>query len=93
MDPYFVVDPNSRLNWQHDWSLWLAEGDSITARQWAITPLNNTTPETPTLTNATSEIVFVEGLQVGKIYHLSERVTTLNGVIGERTIVLRCDQT
>lgn len=93
MGPYFLVPPSGRLNWQHDWTDWLAEGDSITSRQWSITPLNNTTPESPTLTNATSAIVFVEGLLRGKIYHLSERVNTLNGLTDERTIVLRCDPT
>lgn len=91
---YVLADPDSVLNWSHDWATdWLAEGDTIASRQWSIMPLNGTSPETPTLTNDTADIVFVSGLQAGKVYHLTEHVVTTAGVEDERTIVLRCDDT
>jgi hypothetical protein len=95
--PYILVDPSSRLNWSHDWEdpldPWLAEGDTITSRLWTITPLNNTTPETPVLSNTTSDIVFVEGLLPGRVYHLTEHVVTASGLEDDRTIVIRCEDT
>jgi hypothetical protein len=90
---YVLADPSSKLNFSHDWVTdgWLAVGDTIASRLWTITPLNNTTPETPVLTGATTDVVFVQGLMAGKIYHLVERVTTAAGVIDDRTIVIRCE--
>ena len=97
MARYLLVDPSSKLNFENDWdeegNSWLAEGDTIASRQWSISPLNGTSPETPTLTGDTTDIVFVEGMQAGKVYHLTEHVVTTAGVDDERTIVLRCDDT
>ena len=84
---YFLCDPQSRLNWQHDWSDWLEQGDSITSRQWLIEPTG------PTLTGATSDVVFVEDLEFGKIYRLTERIVTSHGLEDDQTIVIRCAQT
>jgi hypothetical protein len=89
---YVLADPNSKLDFAHDWTQWLADGDTITSRQWSITPLNNTSPETPILAGDTTDTCFVEGLEAGKIYHLVERVVTAAGVEDDRTIVIRCEQ-
>lgn len=93
---YVLADPDGSLDWAHDWTDWLAVGsppDTISSRQWSITPLNGTSPETPTLVGATTDTVFVSGMQVGKIYHLTEQVTTAAGVVDQRTIVIRCEET
>lgn len=89
---YRLVDPDAQLNWSHDWGPYLADGESITSRQWTITPLNGTSAETPTLSGDTSDTVVATGFQAGKIYHLSEIITTDVGNTDERTIVLRCEQ-
>ena len=86
---YRLMDPSSVLDWQHDWSSFLAEGDSISSRQWSISPLNGTTPETPTLANDTTATVTVSGLEAGKVYRLVEHIVTANGIEAERSIVLR----
>jgi streptogramin lyase len=92
--PYVLVDPSSVLNWSNDWATeWLADGDTIASRQWSIEPLNGTSPETPTLTNDTNDVVFVSGLQTGKIYRLTEHVVTVAGLEDDRSIMLRCDDT
>ncbi len=88
---YRLMDPQSVLDWQHDWAAFLAQGDSISTRQWSITPLNGTTPETPSLTNATGAVVTVAGLLAGKVYRLTEHIVTANGIEADRTITLRCD--
>jgi hypothetical protein len=90
---YYLVDPNDRLDWAHDWEDFLSVGDSIASRIWTIRPMNEGTPSTPVLANSTGAIVVVSGLIAGRVYHLSEKITTANGLIGERTIVLRCDET
>lgn len=95
--PYLLVDPSSRLNWSHNWEdpldPWLADGDTIASRQWTISPLNAGSPETPVLSNDTSDIVFVSGLQAGRVYRLTEHVVTAAGLEDDRTLVLRCDET
>lgn len=90
---YVLADPSSKLNFTHNWADWLAVGDSIASRQWSISPLNNTTPETPILTGDTTDIVFVEGFEVGKVYRLVEHVVTTAGVEDDRMIVIRCEET
>lgn len=90
-DAYQLIDPQSVLDFQHDWTDWLASGDSISSRQWTIAPLNGTTPETPSLSNSTSAAVTVSGCQAGKVYRLTEHVVTANGIEADRTITLRCE--
>ena len=91
--PYFLVDPESRTSWSHDWTDYLSEGETISSRIWTISTINPGSPATPILSNATSDVVFVEGMAAGHVYRLLERVTTSNGVIDDRSIVLRCDDT
>jgi hypothetical protein len=93
MTNYVLVDPSSKLDWSHDWSDWLAQGDSIVMRQWSISPIHPGTPLTPALTGDTTPIVFVEGMMAGNVYRLTEQVTTLAGLVDERTIVIRCEDT
>jgi hypothetical protein len=97
---YILADPSSTLNYSFDWATaWLPSGvggsptDTIASRQWIISPLNGTSPETPTLTGDTTDIVFVEGLLPGRVYRLVEEVLTAAGVRDQRSIVLRCDET
>jgi hypothetical protein len=94
---YLLVDPNSKLNFSFDWTDWLASGssgsptDTIASRQWSISPSGGS-PQ-PTLTGDTTDVVFVEGLEAGKIYALTEHVVTAAGIEDDRTIVLRCEET
>lgn len=80
---YYLQDPDEKLDWQHDWSAWLGAGDSIASRQWTISPTG------PTLTNDTTAAVTVTGMTRGQVYRLAEKVTTANGIIGERSVVIR----
>ena len=83
-----LIDPAARLNFSNDWETdWLVEGDTISSRQWTILPAG------PTLTNDSSDTVFVEGCEFGMIYHLTEHVVTASGLEDDRTIVLLCQHT
>ena len=90
---YFLVDPSSRYSWSHSWDEFLGEGESISTRLWSISPLHKDDPTTPTLANATDDVVFVSGMRAGNIYYLKETITTNASVIAEQTITLRCDNT
>lgn len=91
---YQLIDPDSRLDFQFNWTDWLESSSPaqvIDTRQWSIAPLNGTSPETPALTNDTTATVTVRGMQAGKVYRLTEHITTTAGLEDDRTIVLRCD--
>lgn len=82
-----IQDPSDRLDWQHDWSDFLASGDTIASRQWTIDPDNSPT----LLSSATSAKVYVAGLTAGVVYRLSEKIVTAAGVEGERSLTIRCE--
>lgn len=90
MSDYQLIDPQSSLDFKHDWSDFLADGDSVASQQWTIAPLNDGSPTTPTLTNATAASVTVSGCEAGKVYHLTEHIVTAV-VEADRTIVIRCE--
>jgi hypothetical protein len=90
MAAYFLVAPGSKTSWSHDWDDFLAESETIDSRVWSITP--DVGSPSPTLSNETSDVVFVEGFEAGMVYHLTEAIVTSNGVRDSKTIALRCDQ-
>lgn len=93
---YVLADPSSKLNFSHDWETlgWLADGDSISSRQWSITMHEGGgSPNAPVLFGDTDDIVYVSGMLPGYIYHLTESVVTSAGIEDQRSIVIRCDQT
>ena len=81
------------LNMEHDWSPFLAEGETVDSQEWIISPMHPGSPTTPIVSNETSDVVFVEGMLVGMVYRLKERITTSNGRAMVRPITLRCDET
>ena len=89
---FVTQDPDNAADWANDWTEFLGTNDTITGRQWSISPLHNTTPETPALTNDTTSQVRVSGLQVGKVYRLVERISLLSGQTMDQVIVIRCEQ-
>jgi hypothetical protein len=89
---YLLADPDSKLTYAFDWSDWLADGDAISTHLWSIAPSNGDSPETPTLTNSTSATVTVEGFELGRVYRLTDHVTTDAGLEDDRSLLIRCDQ-
>lgn len=88
MGRFKTQDPTENLDWSNDWTDFLADGDAIASRLWTIDP-----DESPTLlTDTTTSAVKVTGLTAGVVYRLSEAITTNNGVVGERSIVIRCEE-
>ena len=70
--PYKVMDPSDDLNWSHDWTDFLASGETISTRLWTISPDSSPT----LLSNPTAAAVHVAGLAAGTVYLLSEKIIT-----------------
>ena len=87
----YLKDPGSKLDWQHDWSGWLASGETIATSQWTVEPAGLTL--SAPMATASTTTVWVEGGTVGQVYRLVNRITTSAGRIEERTVVIRVEQT
>lgn len=83
-----LQDPSDTLNYRHDWSDFLAEGESIASRVWSIDPDGSPS----VLSNTTSESVTVSGLAKGKVYLLTEQITTSIGNVAQRSFPIRCEE-
>ena len=88
MSNHVTQDPDATaVDYQLDWSAYLASGDSIVSRLWTINP-----DESPSLlSQITSATVFVGQLVLGVVYELTEKITTANGVTDQRGITIRCE--
>ena len=75
--------PDEKLEYQFDWTDWLASGETIDTRAWTIDPVG------PTLADIATAVVTVSGLEFGKIYRLQEAITTSLDQIGVRAITIR----
>lgn len=82
-------DPNGVEYYDIEWEDWL-NGATISASTWSIVPSG------PVLTNPTSGAtitgVYVTGGTLGKMYSLTNRLTSGAGEVADRTIILRCGE-
>lgn len=88
----FVKDPDEVIDYQHNWSTnYLASGEDISTSVWAVTPTGSLTidSESETITTAT---VFVSGGTRGKVYRLTNKITTTASRTAERTITVRVEE-
>jgi hypothetical protein len=98
--PYYVIDPDERLDFTFDWASFLADAgsppDVIAQSSFAIASLEAYSPTGPSLSGTTSDTtsatVFVANARVGAIYRLTNRIVTGAGRIAERSISLRCEE-
>ncbi len=96
MTEQFLKDPDAILDYVIDWSVsYLLSGEQITASSWFILPQGaandlaiDTTP--PPVSGVTT--VFVSGGIAGKIYQLTNRITTDQGRTDERSITIRVEE-
>ena len=87
MSDSFIKDPAALLDYSWDWSAWLAEVDDT------ITPANVSVPDgltavgSPTVTD-TAVTQRVSGGVVDGAYTLVCQITTVGGLVDERSIYL-----
>ena len=87
--PFKLQDPSDKLVWSHDWTKFLASGDSVSSRVWTLDP--DSSPSK--LTNETTANVTIDNLVAGTVYRLQEKITTANGEDAERSLTIRCEDT
>jgi len=84
MTSSFSKDPDARLNYGIDWAAWLSE-DTIAESVW-IVPAGLTSDGDSSTVTATS--VVLAGGTAGQQYRVTNRVTTGEGLIDDRSITI-----
>ena len=87
MTNVFDKDPNAVLDYQWDWSDWLAVGETISTAVFTVPTGLVLSSQSNTTTTAT---VFLSGGTVGDGYQVTLRITTNQGRTEDRSIYLRC---
>lgn len=82
-----IHDPQARLDYEWDWSNWLADGETILNHLVTVTPPDEMLIDTDT---ATSETVtaWVHGGVLGRSYQLTCHIVTTDGREDDRKFVL-----
>ena len=96
MAEQFLKDPAAVIDYSIDWSVaYLASGELITASSWFILPqgaVNDLGIDHIPLPIAGMTTVFVTGGIAGKIYQLTNRITTDQGRSDDRSITIRIEE-
>ena len=69
--------PGATLDFQQDWSDWLASGDTIASSSWSVETGLTVDSESDTTTTATAVI---SGGTAGKVYKVENSIVTANGL-------------
>jgi hypothetical protein len=80
-------DPNATLDYQIDWSNWLATGESIVSAVWTVTGATLTT----SVATAKAATVWLSGGTVGTLISATCRITTDSAPVAridDRTLLL-----
>jgi hypothetical protein len=84
---YIQKDPQATLDYSVDWSDWLVGADTISTSTWVIqTYTGDTAPIVNTAQSVANGIatIYVRGGTEGKIYRITNRITTGSGLTDER---------
>jgi hypothetical protein len=79
-------DPAARLDYEISWADWLAPGDRITASIWSI---DGGTIEDASVFTDTAAQVWISGGTPGETITLTNEITTTQGRIDQRTLLIR----
>lgn len=87
----WIKDPDATLDWVFDWATWLRSGETIATSTWTVSAgivLESSGIYAPTNTVSTAT-AWLSGGSPGEPYILSNKVTTNQGRIDERSITIR----
>lgn len=85
----FTKDPDAKLDYTWDWSLWLPNGDTILTSAFTPSPGITVNSSSNTTTNST---VWLSGGTEGQSYTVTNEITTVQGRIDDRTITIRIQE-
>jgi hypothetical protein len=86
----FIKDPDARLDYQWDWSGWLAAGDVIASHE-IIVDQGDVTFDTDSHDDQTVT-AWIEGGTIGTRAKVTARITTAQGRVDDRTIGLKIQE-
>lgn len=80
-------DPDAVLDYQIDWSDWLADGESIAASEWIVVGATIDSEES----TATVSTAWLSGGVAGSLIALTNRITTDNvpARVDDRTLIIK----
>lgn len=82
----FIKDPNAVLDYESDWTVWLATSETITTSTWPVVPTGITKDsDSNTTTTAT---IWLSGGTAGEDYRCTNRIVTNQGRTNERSILI-----
>ncbi|MEU3052264.1 phage fiber-tail adaptor protein [Streptomyces griseus] len=81
-----LKDPDATLDWIFDWSAWLVPNERIDASVMTTSP--GITLESSNFSDSTAT-AWVSGGSEGRVYQVSNKITTNHGRIDERSITIR----
>ena len=81
----FVKDPDSTLDYQVDWSDWMAESDTIADSAWTVPDGITKASDTYDATTAT---IWLSGGSAGSSYEVVNRITTQDSRVDERALMI-----
>ncbi len=82
-------DPAATLDYQVDWSAWLADGETLTPEITVSDGITlNPNGKTTTVENGRKATFWLAGGTAGEVYSIGFRITTSAGRVDERTIKL-----
>lgn len=85
----FKKDPDAVLDYQWDWSDWLATGDTISS--YTVTPDTGLTLDDDS-NDSTSVTAWLSGGTAGAIYNVVCNIVTTGGREDDRTIVIEVEE-
>lgn len=88
-------DPEAQLTYTLDWTEWLPVGDTITTLDWTIgARANDPAPleeESSGIQSGNKTYIELSGGQVNKVYTVTAKVTTNDGLIDRRSFRVRVE--
>ncbi len=89
----FLKDPDAVLDYRLEWADTLAEGGAIVASEWAVEPVETggVGIVAQALDGGVAVVTLVGGLR-GHVYRARNRVTFADGIIDERSILVRVEE-
>lgn len=96
----FLKDPNAQVDYTIDWNdstdPYLASGETISTSAWAVDPQSGASPEDDIEIASdgntdTTTTVTVTGGVAGRVYRLTNRITTSASRTDDRSIVVRVE--
>jgi len=87
----FAKDPSAVVEFSHDWGeSYLRSGEALTVSSWSVDPAGLTVDSSSYTASLAS--VTLSGGSPGKLYRVSNAVTTTDGRVEERAIAIRVQQ-